>query len=180
MKERGNLHRPRAHDWAVVNTHPHREPIAREHLGRQGFEVYCPMMRRRRTHARRVENVLRPLFPGYVFVHLEPEQTGWRPILSTVGVRALVRFGDRLALLDEPFIRSLREREVDGVIVRRPCLRPTSPYRVGQQVRLDGGAFDGVVATILSLDEKDRLVVLMDFLQRGVQARVTADQVIPA
>jgi transcriptional antiterminator RfaH len=175
MTEQSHSRRSRARDWAVVNTHPHREPVARDHLRRQGFDVYCPLMRRRRTHARRVENVLRPLFPGYLFVHVEAERTRWRPILSTVGVRALVRFGDRLALLDEAFMQSLRAREVDGVIAR-----PDMPYRVGQQVRLDGGPFDGVVATILSLDEKDRLVVLMDLLQRRVQARVAAGQVIPA
>jgi transcription elongation factor/antiterminator RfaH len=175
MIEQSHSRRSRARDWAVVNTQPHREPVARDHLRRQGFEVYCPLMRRRRTHARRVENVLRPLFPGYLFVHVEEERTRWRPILSTVGVRALVRFGDRLALLDKALMQSLRAREVDGVIAR-----PAMPYRVGQRVRLDGGPFDGVVATILSLDEKDRLVVLMELLQRGVQARVTTGQVIPA
>jgi transcription antitermination factor NusG len=63
---------------------------------------------------------------------------------------------------------------VDGVI------RAASAYQVGQQVRLNGGPFDGVAAKILWLDEKDRLVILMDLLQRGVQARVTADQVRPA
>jgi transcriptional antiterminator RfaH len=175
MTEQSHSSRSRARDWAVVNTHPHREPVARDHLRRQGFDVYCPLMRRRRTHARRVENVLRPLFPGYLFVHVEVESMRWRPILSTVGVRALVRFGDRLALLDEAFLQNLRAREVDGAIAR-----PAMPYRVGQQVRLDGGPFDGVVATILSLDEKDRLVVLMDLLQRRVPARLAAGQVIPA
>jgi transcriptional antiterminator RfaH len=178
MTEQSTLPRPRPRDWAVVNTHPNREHIAREHLVRQEFDVYCPLIRRPRTHARRVENVLRPLFPGYVFVALDPEFTRWRPILSTIGVRTLVRFGDRPALIEEAFIQSLRDREVESVIVR-PA-RPARPYQVGQQVRLHGGPFDGVVATILSLDEKDRLVVLMDLLQRGVQARVTADQVSPA
>ena len=175
MTEQSHSRRSRARDWAVVNTHPHREPVARDHLRRQGFDVYCPLMHRRRTHARRVENVLRPLFPGYLFVHVEADRTRWRPILSTLGVRALVRFGDRLALLDEAFLQNLRAREIEGVIAR-----PAMPFRVGQQVRLDGGPFDGAVATILSLDEKDRLVVLMDLLQRSVQARVTAGQVIPA
>ena len=135
MAEQGDLIRPRPRDWAVVNTHPHREHIAREHLARQDFEVYCPMLRRRRTHARRVESVLRPLFPGYLFVRLGPERTSWRPILSTVGVRSLVRFGNRLAWLDEAFIQSLRAREVDGVI------RAASAYQVGHQVRLNGGPF---------------------------------------
>jgi transcriptional antiterminator RfaH len=40
--------------WAVNNADPHREEIALENLQRQEFTAYCPMLRRRRSHARRV------------------------------------------------------------------------------------------------------------------------------
>ena len=59
-------------------------------------------------------NVLRPLFPGYVFVAVDPAQHRWRPILSTIGIRTLVRFGDRLGVLPPRFVESLRSYETDG------------------------------------------------------------------
>ncbi len=160
--------------WAVVNTHSHKEQIALEHLNRQSFETYCPRIWKRISHARRFQNVERPLFPGYVFVRADAGQDQWRPILSTVGVRTLVRFGNQLGLLSDAFIASLRARERDGVIVA-----PESPYRPGQRVKLVGGPFDGVTATILSSNEKDRLVVLMDLLQNSVRATVSQNSVTP-
>ena len=158
--------------WAAVNTQPHREQVAHANLERQGFVTYCPVVRRRRSHARRVDEVLRPLFPGYLFVNVSLEREFWRPILSTHGVRTLVRCGDQPSPVDARFIGALRAREVDGAIVR-----PSVPYQVGQQVRVVAGGFDDVVATILSLDEKDRLTVLLDLLGRPVKVHLDGTQV---
>jgi transcriptional antiterminator RfaH len=57
---------------------------------------------------------------------------------------------------------------------------PASPYREGQQIRIVEGPFDGTVATILALDEKDRLIVLMDILNRPVRVRLDARQISTA
>ena len=160
--------------WAVVNTQPHREHIALENLQRQEFIPYCPLVKRRRRHARRVTDVLRPLFPGYLFVKINPDAERWRPMLSTFGVRSVVRCGDKVSLLDDIFVQALRAREVEGVISR-----PQSPYQIGQEVRVSGGVFDGLVATILELHEPDRLTVLMQLLSRAVKVRLDEGQISP-
>jgi len=155
--------------WVAVHTHPHREHIAIENLVRQGFESYCPMIRRRVRHARRTNEVLRPLFPCYLFVRIDPQSQRWRPIESTYGVRSLVRFGDQLGFVDNAFIESIKAREVDGAIVK-----PAEPYRPGQQIRIAGGPFEGLVATIISMNERDRLTVLMDLLNQRVRVQIAA------
>jgi transcriptional antiterminator RfaH len=160
--------------WAVVNTQPHKEHVALQNLERQGYRAYCPLIRRRRSHARRVEEVLRPLFPGYLFARIDAEAQRWRPMLSTLGVRALVRCGDRLSLIDDAFVQCLRSREHDGVIVR-----PQNPYRIGQQVRMAGGPFDGLVATIIGMHERERLTVLLGLLSRAVKVQIDAQQISP-
>ena len=164
--------RPVMHAWAVINTHVHRERFAVENLDRQGFEVYCPSVMRRIRHARRMRDVTRPMFPGYVFVRVEVGRTLWRPLLSTFGVRSVVRCGDQISLLDEDFIVALRAREVDGYVTK-----PTTPYRVGQDVRIAGGPFDGLVAKIVEMSEKNRLVVLMNLLNNSVRVKIDADGV---
>ena len=161
-----------AEPWIVINTHPHREHTALENLGRQAFEAYCPMIRRQRSHARRVETVLRPLFPNYLFVKANRELARWRPILSTFGVRTIVRAGNELSFIDDGFISSLKAREVNGAIVR-----PASPYRLGQQVQMTGGPFDGIVATIIEMDEKERLVVLLQLMNRPVRVKVKSEDI---
>lgn len=160
--------------WIAINTHPHREHIALENLRRQQFEAYCPMLRKRRSHARRVEMVLRPLFPNYLFVRANTQLARWRPILSTHGVRTIVRTGDELSFVAGGFIASLKAREVDGAIVR-----PGRPYHIGQRVEITAGPFDRIVATIIEMDEKDRLVVLLEMMNRAIKVKVDSARVAP-
>lgn len=161
--------------WIVINTNPHRERMVLQNLQRQALNAYCPMVRKHRSHARRVETVLRPLFPSYLFVQANAELKRWRPILTTHGVRTVVRTGEDLSFIDDGFIAGLKMREVDGAVVR-----PPSPYRIGQEVRITGGPFDGFITTILDLDEKDRLLVLLDVMHRGIKIKLSGEMVMPA
>jgi transcriptional antiterminator RfaH len=156
--------------WLVVNTHPHRENTAIENLLRQDFDVYCPMMVTRIRHARRICDAQRPVFPTYIFVDFSTAKKRWRPILSTYGVRSVVRQGDQPSLLNGGFIKSLKSREVDGVLSK-----PTTPYSVGQQVALEEGPFAGLIGKIIELRDKDRLLVLLDLLSQKVKVQIDAN-----
>jgi len=134
--------------WAVVNTQPHRERMALENLVRQAFKAYCPLVRRRIRHARRAHDVLRPLFPSYLFVHLSPQTQRWRPIMSTFGVRMLVRFGEQLAFVPDDFIQELKSHEINGGIVY-----PAKSYMVGQRIKVADGSFSGIGGTIIKMDD---------------------------
>jgi transcriptional antiterminator RfaH len=158
--------------WVAINTHPHRERVAVENLARQQFTVYCPTELRRVRHARRVQDVARPIFPGYIFAEVAPDLALWRSILSTYGVRALIRYGDRPAFVEPGFIEALRAREIDGIIAK-----PLAPYRLGQEIRLNGGPFDGLIATIVEMKERDRLVLLMRLLSQDIRLKVTSANV---
>jgi transcriptional antiterminator RfaH len=155
--------------WVAVNTQAHRESIAVHNLERQDFEVYCPRLLKRIRHARKARDVLRPMFPGYLFVKVDSDLRHWRPIKSTIGVRSVVSCGDRLSVLSDTFIASLKAREIDGIIVK-----PDSPFQIGQQIRIAGGPFDGLIGTIIDMDEKERLTVLMDLLNGRVKVNVEA------
>lgn len=159
--------------WVVASTHPNRESVALQHLSRQGFTTYCPMIRKRRRHARRVDEVLRPIFPSYVFIQIDVERTQWRPILSTIGIRTLISFGSKLGMLDERLIDGLKARETEGVVTLSESL-----FEPGQKVQLVGGPMDGILATVLSVEARDRIVVLMDLLKQSVRVSVATDQAI--
>ncbi|MFA5956416.1 transcription termination/antitermination protein NusG [Hyphomicrobium sp.] len=156
--------------WIAANTHPNREQVAEHHLRNQGYEPYMPVMRKQIRHARQVRDVLRPLFPGYLFVHLSPAHRRWRPILSTVGIRSVVCSGDVPCVVPETFIDDLKQREQDGVIVRSASSR-----QIGETVRIVQGAFDGLAGKIIGLSENDRLIVLLDFLNRPVRVKIPGD-----
>ena len=163
--------------WVAVSTHCHKEVVAISNLKRQGYDAYCPMIRRRIRHARRLQEVLRPLFPGYVFIRLDPERDQWRTVLSTIGVKALIRFGGRLGIVPRGFVEMLKDHEEDGAVLPPPA---RDSYQPGERVRLREGALEGTVATVLTCDDKDRLTLLMDLLRRSVQVKVRIECVVPA
>jgi len=163
--------------WIAAATHACRERVAIANLERQGFSTYCPMLRKRIRHARRQQDVLRPMFPGYVFICIDRERIAWRPILSTAGVRTLIRFGDRLGILPTRFIETLRAHEHEGAV---SMLLPSNSFVPGEKVRITDGPLEGLIATVLRADDHNRLLVLMDLLKRSVRVLMPIDAVVPA
>ena len=124
--------------WYVAQTHPHGEAKASLHLCRQGFAIYLPRYLKQRRHARRIEKVAAPLFPGYLFVSIDLATQQWLSIDSTFGVTRLVRDGDRPAAVPRHVIDALKQREDAGGFVqlgRRPR------FSQGDRIRVVGAAF---------------------------------------
>ena len=96
--------------WTVVATPQHKEKRAQLNLERQGFAVYCPTVMKRVSHARSIENLPKPLFPGYLFVQIPREPASWRPVLSTAGVRTLILSGGKPVVADK-LVAALKARE---------------------------------------------------------------------
>ena len=160
--------------WCAVHTHALAESKAAFHLRRQGFAVFLPRYRKRRRHARRVEMVPAPLFPRYLFVALDPEETRWRPILSTVGVCDLVRFGARPAAISSEIIAAIRAREDEEGYVATTRI---ADLRTGEPVRIVAGPLSDVDALFECVDDNDRVTLLLELLGRRVRVHVPAQAV---
>ena len=98
-------------EWIVAHCHAKAETKAEANLKRQGFEVYLPKIKTTRRHARRIEMVLRPLFPRYLFIEFDENSTHWRPICSTVGISHLLKAGERPLIAPSWVVEQLRQRE---------------------------------------------------------------------
>ncbi len=83
--------------WYVVHTKPSCETRAAFHLERQSYRVFFPRIGKQVRHARVTRRVFEPLFPTYLFVHLDPAREPWRSINGTHGVVGLVMQGERPA-----------------------------------------------------------------------------------
>jgi len=162
-------------EWLVLTVQHQRAAVAVQNLIRQGFHVYCPMLVKRIRHARRAYDAPRPMFPGYLFIDRLRSPERWRPILGTFGVKSLIMCGESPALLPGGFVERLKAHEVDGVICK-----PETPFRVGQNVAIRGGAFDGLIGTICDLKENRRVLILIDLLNQPTRVHVKAVQLVPA
>lgn len=163
--------------WYAIHTRPQAELKALENLLRQGYHAYLPRHRARISHARRVQIMLRPLFPRYLFAGLDRAAMRWRPILSTLGVSDIVRAGDEPALVPPEIIEGLREHENSGTFDR---VEPHRPLQLGDLVRINAGGFEQMIGRLVELRDQDRVVVLLDLLGRAVPTQLPAAAVAAA
>ncbi len=162
--------------WHVARTHVHAESKARSNLVRQGFEVYLPLCRRIRTHARRREAVQRPLFPGYLFVGFDIENTRWRAIFSTIGVASLICNGEVPSRVPDGIVESIRAAETDGFFDFTTAVARLKP---GDSVRVASGPFAGLIGRLHSSVSRNRVRVLLEILGRQSPTELDMSEVDP-
>ena len=163
-------------EWFVVRTQPRAEEKAVWHLRNQGFAVYLPRYRRRVRHARQNKVVLRPLFPSYLFVHLDPELCRWRSINGTLGVREILTNGTTPTAVPPEIIDTIRAREDETGAVK---LSPPAFSR-GQVVRMLDGPLADVSALFEEMRDESRAVLLVSLLGRKVRLQVTVADIAAA
>jgi transcription antitermination factor NusG len=147
----------RDHHWIVARTKPNREMWAAENISKQGYEFYFPkiLVQRRRIIQ------MQPLFACYIFVHTPGP---WRFLLGTFGVAGVITVADGPALVANRTIEELKAKEFDGC-VELPK-NDKERWKVGQQLRVNGGMFSGCYGVYDGMDVKQRERVLLDFLGR--------------
>jgi transcriptional antiterminator RfaH len=159
--------------WYVVQTQPHAEARAQEHLRRQGFTTYLPKLRKSRRHARKTEQVSRPLFPRYMLVLIDHTHQGWHAIRSTFGVSNLVGGENGPVALRDDVIEALRQREGEDGHVHLDAPK----FLRGAAVRVLDGVFASCMGMFESMNDKDRVTVLLDLLGRRVRVGLEVDSV---
>ena len=97
------------------------------------------------------------MFPGYLFIQLSANDN-WAPLRSTRGVLRTVSFGGLPVTIADDVIGHLQLRESE--LSTQPMLTE------GDLVRINQGAFAELEALFLGMDGDERVVLLMNFLQR--------------
>jgi len=161
--------------WYVIHCRANSERRAETNLLRQNYEVWLPMCHKMRRHARRVETVLRPLFPRYLFVRLDFSSEPWRPILSTFGVHTIVSGADGPLPIGDDIVSSLRARAgEDGIFeIARSVVKP------GDQVRMQGGPMSDLEGIFEAELDSDRVMILLKLMGREVRVSVSGNDIEP-
>lgn len=149
--------------WYLAQLKPNGVDLALRNLARQGFRTFLPLTQETERHGGRFVCRKRPLFPGYLFVGVNPAAARWRAINSTQGVSRLVSFAADPAPVPNALIEGLMLRCDDEDVVGGEVM--TS----GTTVRLTQGPFAGFVGHIETVDKARRAYVLLDILSQTVR-----------
>jgi transcriptional antiterminator RfaH len=155
--------------WHAVHTKPHQEHLAALSLERLGVETFCPQLKQIKLVRRRRQEVIRPLFPGYLFAQFHVEAQ-YRAVNYATGVQRVVAWGTEPAIIDDSLIVSIRDRMQNGCVIVRP-----TPFIPGQIVRIMEGPLQGLEAVFeRELSDEQRVIVLMQAV--SYKARVVIDR----
>ena len=154
--------------WYVAQIKPNGLARAEANLDRQGFETFMPLRRRTVRHARQMRDVLRPVFPGYLFVKFGSERADWRKVNSTFGVSKLISFEvGKPAPVPDALIAGLRARCDDHFV-----FQPVDDLRTGARVRMLSGAFADFVGEVEKMVANDRVRLLFDLMGQTTRVDV--------
>ncbi|MBR9814579.1 transcriptional activator RfaH [bacterium] len=142
--------------WLTVWTKPRQESRAETNLLRQGFDVFCPMLKERRRRGDGLRWVTSPLFPRYLFVEVDPFVQSIAPIRSSFGCVDVVRIGGEPAAVPDAVIGGLRRHA--GPLER------DNAWACGQELEVAGGPLRGMKAIFEARSSRDRVDVLLVML----------------
>ena len=158
--------------WYALHVRPRFESTVEVQLEGKGYEVFLPTYEARRRWSDRVKTVVQPLFPGYVFCRFDALNR--LPILVTPGVIQVVGRGRIPVPVEDSEIEAI-QMVVSSGVQAEPC-----PYlEVGQQVRIQGGALNGLEGILTSFKGSRRIVVSVSLLCRSVALEIDRSEVCP-
>ena len=64
--------------WYLLQTKPNGHTTARDHLRRQGFDVFLPLIIKTTKKNSEFVDTIAPLFPGYLFLGTSIDPVPWK------------------------------------------------------------------------------------------------------
>lgn len=158
--------------WYVVHCKPRSERLALEHLNRQGYVTYLPMLK---VYSARKADLTRfeAMFPRYLFCQPHSPEQSIAPIRSTTGVIDIVRFGSKPATLAEALVAQIRCVEAQQHLLSPGGL---SGLQSGSFVRVTEGPLTTLEGLVTSVADQ-RVSVLFELLGSPVNIDLGLSQV---
>jgi len=153
--------------WFAVETRPRHEKKVSIALQDKGIENFLPLFSEMHQWSDRRRTVEMPVFPRYVFIHIEPTTTARIPALRTGGVMSFVGNRGMGASIPDAQIENVRNIVTHGVPFRHSAF-----IDIGQRVRILGGALDGVEGILSAINGNQSLVVSIEMIRRSLAIRV--------
>ena len=148
--------------WAVAQLKPNMISKAEENLKRQKIEFFSPKKLVTIRAGNIFKQVQKILFPGYIFVRINPFSQDVISVDSTYGISRLLRVGNKkIGILPDSFITNFK----DGDKVK---LNDGYNLKKGSFVKIIDGPFVNYKGLVEELDEKGRLKILFDILNSTV------------
>lgn len=158
--------------WFVCHTKPRCEKKFADLADREEFAHYLPLVKSVRQYDGQRKTFTKPLFPGYVFVRLEPARKT-RIYQQDLLVRALPIGNEALFLRQIEDVKAICASGLEAAV--HPLMHK------GRHVKVVGGPLHGLEGYVDDPANPRGIVVSVDVLQQGLLVRLPLEhlQLLP-
>jgi transcription antitermination factor NusG len=157
----------RNRNWYAVYTVPQHEKSAKKQLDVREIESFLPTYETVRVWKNRQRmKLILPLFPTYLFVHINSSERG--KVLQSPGVLQIVGNNKESVALPDAEVEFLRSDY---------CRQRIEPYRdlvIGKKVRIRSGVMQGLQGTLVRKGDNMRFVLTIELINQHAAVEVDA------
>ena len=159
-------------NWYLLQTKPNAHVTAREHLKRQGFDVFLPLITKTAQKNGRFLDFKVPLFPGYLFMGTTINPIPWKSINGTRGISKVVTLDGVYRPVSTHITEGLQSRCNEQGVLQR-----LYDIVAADRVKIERGPFAEFICTVEQIEDDQRAWVLIDILQQQTRTCVSLDDI---
>ena len=152
--------------WYVLYVRSRSEKKVKERLEKNNIEVFLPLIKVVRQWSDRRKHVQVPLFPGYLFLNITPENFSF--IREIEGVVGFVKHAKTYATIRERQLQDIRKFLQTGVPVE---VQPDT-FAPGQRVKITFGPLKDIEGELLEIKNEKQFVVRIDVINQLLKVLV--------
>src|SRR5512137_1562487 len=156
--------------WFVAHTRPRREKKLVEQCQRKEISATLPCYSSAHKYRGKTVVFQKPLFPGYVFLQLEP------------GQRDSVRQSDHVANLLHVFDQETFQQQLHDILLAlesKVGVRLAPAIGAGMRVRIKAGPLQGLEGWVEQRYGMSTVLLRLNFINRAAAVKVDADALEP-
>ena len=159
-------------NWYILKTKPNAHTTACEHLKRQGFDVFLPLIIKTTKKSGKFLDAKVPLFPGYMFVGTSIDPIPWKSINGTRGVSTVVSLDGGFRPVDTHIVENLQYRcDQNGVV------QGLNDIASGDRIKIKRGPFAEFICKVDQIKDNQRAWILINLLQQQTKAEVSLNDI---
>jgi len=159
--------------WYPVYTRSRAEKKAYDELLRKGITAYLPLKKTVRQWSDRKKIVEEPLIKSYLFVYISGKE--YADVLMTNGVARFLYFSGNITSIPEQQMNDLK------LLLATDADLEVFDYDIqpGQKVLIKAGPFKGMVAEMVSLHNKHRIILRLHNMGYAIEINTSMGFVEP-
>ncbi|RQO71502.1 antitermination protein NusG [Pedobacter sp. KBW01] len=159
--------------WYPVYTRSRAEKKAYDELNRKAILAYLPLKKTVKQWSDRKKIVEEPLIKSYLFVYISAKE--YAEVLMTNGIARFIYFSGQIAPIPDQQINDLK------LLLATDADLEVIDYDIkpGERVLIKAGPFKGIIAELVSIQNKQRIVLRLQNMGYAININTSVAFVEP-